>query len=137
MGFQSPNDLLFQRFADVGLITVSESMLPLLQQAEKAACVGDITVLMEGETGTGKQVLAYAIHQLDAKRRLFPFVTVHCGTLSETLAESELFGHEQGAFSGAGVPGGVAGEPHPPLELGRGVSCAARAAPQAQERVSG
>ena len=59
------------------LITGSEVTLPLLRQASKAACLSDITVLLEGETGTGKQVLAQAIHQLDQKRRLQPFVTVH------------------------------------------------------------
>jgi transcriptional regulator with GAF, ATPase, and Fis domain len=98
---QLSDDLLRRRFSELGFVTLSETMMPLLRQANKAACVSDITVLMEGETGTGKQILAYAIHQLDQKRRLFPFVTVHCGTISETLAESELFGHEQGAFSGA------------------------------------
>jgi len=88
-------------FAELGFITISNSLIPVLRQAEKAARVSDITVLLEGETGTGKQVLAYAIHQLDQKRRSFPFVTVHCGTISEALAESEFFGHERGAFSGA------------------------------------
>lgn len=98
---QTPDDALRRQFSDVGFITASDALIPLLKLADKAACVSDITVLLEGETGTGKQVLAYAIHQLDKKRRSFPFVTVHCGTISETLAESELFGHEQGAFSGA------------------------------------
>ena len=101
MNVQTLHDPIYRRFADLGFITVSATMLPLLEQASKAACVSDITVLLEGETGTGKQILARAIHQLDQKRRSFPFVTVHCGALSETLAESELFRHEQGAFSGA------------------------------------
>jgi len=76
-------------------------MLAELRRAQKAAKVSDITILLEGETGTGKQVLAQAIHQLDEKRCSSAFVTVHCGTIAETLAESELFGHRRGAFSGA------------------------------------
>jgi DNA-binding NtrC family response regulator len=76
-------------------------MIPLLRRAHKAAKVSDVTVLLEGETGTGKQVLAQAIHKLDQKRRACSFVTVHCSTISESLAESELFGHQRGAFSGA------------------------------------
>jgi two-component system, NtrC family, response regulator PilR len=76
-------------------------MTPVLQSAYKAAQVSDTTVLLQGETGTGKQVLARAIHRLDEKRRNFPFVTVHCSTVSESLAESELFGHCKGSFSGA------------------------------------
>jgi transcriptional regulator with GAF, ATPase, and Fis domain len=91
-------------FADLGFIALSETMAAVLRQANKAACLSDITVLIEGETGTGKQVLAHAIHQLDRKRRTSPFVTVHCSTVNETLAESELFGHERGAFSGAVSP---------------------------------
>jgi transcriptional regulator with GAF, ATPase, and Fis domain len=88
-------------FGELGFIALSEPMVAVLRQAGKAACLSDITVLLEGETGTGKQVLANAIHQLDQKRRSHPFVTVHCSTIHETLAESELFGHERGAFSGA------------------------------------
>ncbi len=76
-------------------------MTPVLQCAYKAAQVSDATVLLQGETGTGKQVLARAIHHLDEKRCRFPFVTVHCSTVSESLAESELFGHRKGSFSGA------------------------------------
>jgi DNA-binding NtrC family response regulator len=60
----------------------------------------DATVLIEGETGTGKDVLARTIHQL-SKRKDSPFVVVDCGAVSGTLIESELFGHEKGAFTGA------------------------------------
>jgi transcriptional regulator with GAF, ATPase, and Fis domain len=88
-------------FDELGFVTGSDALLPLLRQVYKAACVSDITVLLEGETGTGKQVLAFAIHSLDQKRRNSPFVTMACGSLSEALAESELFGHLKGAFTGA------------------------------------
>jgi len=88
-------------FCKLGFITCSDQLLPLLRRAHKAAEVSDITALIEGETGTGKQVLAHAIHLLDRKRQAFPFITVHCSTVSEALAESELFGHLRGAFSGA------------------------------------
>jgi anaerobic nitric oxide reductase transcription regulator len=57
--------------------------------------------LILGETGTGKQRLAEAIHQLDAERRHKPFVTVNCAALNETLAASDLFGHRKGAYTGA------------------------------------
>ncbi len=96
-----PGEDLRRIFAELGLTTGSGIMTPVLRQASKAALVSDVTVLVEGETGTGKQVLAQAIHRLDAKRRSLPFVTVHCGTINEALAESELFGHTRGAFSGA------------------------------------
>jgi transcriptional regulator with GAF, ATPase, and Fis domain len=91
---------LLKMFAELGFLA-GTSMIPALRLAYKASCVSDVTVLLEGETGTGKQVLAEAIHRLDAKRRSYRFVTVHCCTISETLAESELFGHHRGAFSGA------------------------------------
>jgi two-component system response regulator PilR (NtrC family) len=97
----SSNDELRETFARLGFVTASDAMVPVLQQALKAASASDVTVLLEGETGTGKQVLAQAIHQLDPKRSSFPFVTAHCSTINEALAESELFGHRRGAFTGA------------------------------------
>lgn len=95
------DEALIRQFAELGFVTCSGAVAGVLRLARKAASVSDITVLIEGETGTGKQVLAQAIHRLDEKRKSHPIVTVHCGTISESLAESELFGHERGAFSGA------------------------------------
>ena len=102
MGIELPgSEEVREKFARLGFVTSGGRMTPLLLHAYRAAFASDITVLIEGETGTGKQILARAIHALDTKRGSFRFVTVHCSTLSESLAESELFGHHRGAFSGA------------------------------------
>jgi transcriptional regulator with PAS, ATPase and Fis domain len=96
-----PDAALQNLFRDLGFVSGSDELLPLLQRARRAAEISDVTVLIEGETGTGKQILAQAIHRLDHKRNRFAFITLHCSTISEALAESELFGHQRGAFSGA------------------------------------
>jgi DNA-binding NtrC family response regulator len=96
-----PDADLVRVFRDLGFVTGSSGLLPLLRRTFKSACVSDTTLIIEGETGTGKQVLANAIHQLDRKRCGGQFVTVHCSTITDSLAESELFGHRRGAFSGA------------------------------------
>src|SRR5207302_9448152 len=59
-----------------------------------------LTVLSQGETGTGKELVARAVHQLSGRRDK-PFVAVDCGAIPDTLIESELFGYEKGAFTGA------------------------------------
>ena len=81
------------------LIGRSEGMRNVGRLIRKAA-PSDSTVLITGETGVGKEVVARAIHRL-SRRSEKPFVTVDCGTLVESLFESELFGHVKGAFSGA------------------------------------
>jgi transcriptional regulator with PAS, ATPase and Fis domain len=95
------DDELRKTFVGLGITSACPKVLAVMRQAYRAAKVSDVTVLIQGETGTGKQLLAQSIHQLDQKRRAFPFVTVHCSTISEALAESELFGHRRGSFSGA------------------------------------
>jgi DNA-binding NtrC family response regulator len=82
-----------------GIIGQSDKMLDVVQRLLQAAPT-DLSILITGETGTGKEVFANAIHGL-SKRNKFPFVSVNCGAIPETLLESELFGHEKGAFTGA------------------------------------
>lgn len=74
--------------ARLGFVAASDSMLPVLRQALKAPSGSDVTILIEGELGTGKQVLAHAIYQLDPKPSSFPFVTAHGSTINESLAEA-------------------------------------------------
>lgn len=84
-------------FSDI--ITRSEAMAPVLRAAEKAAGSA-IPVLIEGESGVGKELFARAIHG-SSDRRAKPFVAVNCGAIPDNLVESILFGHEKGAFTGA------------------------------------
>jgi DNA-binding NtrC family response regulator len=82
-----------------GLVGESEPIREVLVKVEQIAPVSS-TVLIEGESGTGKELVARAIHRL-SPRRAKPFIAVNVGALPETLLESELFGHEKGAFTGA------------------------------------
>lgn len=72
----------------------------IVSSVEKLAKSGDTTMLLEGESGTGKEVFAKFIHQ-QSPRVKAPFITINCATIPKDLAESELFGHEKGAFTGA------------------------------------
>src|SRR5262249_35218360 len=82
-----------------GLYGDSPGIREVLVKVEQMAPVSS-TVLIEGESGTGKELVARAMHQL-SPRRGKPFIAVNVGALPETLIESELFGHEKGAFTGA------------------------------------
>jgi len=81
------------------IIGESEPMKRLYEVIEQVAPTR-ATVLISGESGTGKELVAHALHRL-SQRHSGPFVAVHCAALSPTLLESELFGHEKGAFTGA------------------------------------
>ncbi|MFL5319887.1 MAG: sigma 54-interacting transcriptional regulator [Myxococcaceae bacterium] len=82
-----------------GLVARSEAMAKLLELARRAAKV-DATVLVTGESGVGKERMARLIHE-ESGRASGPFVAINCGALTETLLESELFGHAKGSFTGA------------------------------------
>jgi two-component system response regulator HydG len=82
-----------------GIVGRSPEMRSVLQLVRQVADT-NATVLVLGESGTGKELIAQAIHRL-ARRRQAPFVAINCAAMSETLLESELFGHERGAFTGA------------------------------------
>ena len=84
---------------DNGLIGESAPM-KVLDHHIRTAAACDLTVLICGESGTGKELVARAVHQQSSRAKK-PFISLNCGTLTETLLESELFGYERGAFTGA------------------------------------
>ena len=81
------------------IITANEAMLKVCRTVEKLAGT-NVSVLLLGESGTGKEALARAVHDLGPRARQ-PFVAINCGAIPENLLESELFGYERGAFTGA------------------------------------
>lgn len=92
--------ILRKRIQDeVNLISKDKAMEEILNKIGKVAA-NNVTVLLSGETGTGKELVAHALHY-GSERRDKPFVAVDCSTIPSTLLESELFGHEKGAFTGA------------------------------------
>jgi two-component system response regulator AtoC len=92
--FLSPEEIDRQ-----GIVGSSEPMLKIYETIKKVAPTST-TILITGETGTGKDLIAYAIHN-NSPRRNNPLVKINCAAIAENLIESELFGHEKGAFTGA------------------------------------
>ncbi|MCC6670058.1 MAG: sigma 54-interacting transcriptional regulator [Planctomycetes bacterium] len=87
------------RFEDPSMVLGSPAIQQVLRTLEKVAPT-DLSILLEGETGTGKEVLTNVIHRL-SRRSEGPLIKVHCAAIPETLLQAELFGHEKGAFTGA------------------------------------
>lgn len=100
---EAENELLKEKVISLenveDLIGNSEAMLQLMKEIGSIA-QSNASVIITGESGTGKELIARAIHA-NSPRKYFPLVIVHCGALTESLLESELFGHEKGAFTGA------------------------------------
>ena len=88
-----------REYLGLDVVFSSDRIRKVLQQAEQVAA-SDATVLITGETGSGKEMVARAVHHY-SKRRSKSWVDINCTALPENLLESELFGHERGAFSGA------------------------------------
>jgi len=100
---QTENEVLKEKVTNLenveDLIGNSKAMKKVLKEVESVA-QSNSSVIITGESGTGKELIARAIHS-NSPRKYFPLVSVHCGALTESLLESELFGHEKGAFTGA------------------------------------
>ena len=92
-------NIIKERYGFENIIGKSEKMKRVLEQVAKAAEV-DSSVYIEGESGTGKELIAKTLH-MASSRKDGPFVVINCAAIPETLLESELFGHERGAFTGA------------------------------------
>ena len=93
------HERLDEKFSFEQIIGHSQELKDVIDRVRLVA-PSKATILIEGESGTGKELIAQAIHQVSPRSRA-PFVAVHCASLSESLLESEIFGHERGAFTGA------------------------------------
>jgi transcriptional regulator with PAS, ATPase and Fis domain len=86
---------------ELGIVAESPAMRAIFRAVLRVSRLSDLPLLITGETGTGKELLARSVHQLDPKRCRGPFIAANCGAISPALAESEFFGHRRGAFTGA------------------------------------
>ncbi len=94
-----PEEDLLSKYKEMGMLGKCRKFIELIQSIEAAARC-DVRVLLEGKSGTGKEMIARAIHQFSA-RKIHPFHAIDCGAIPEHLIESELFGYVKGAFTGA------------------------------------
>lgn len=92
-------DALFQKFKMEGIVGVSPRMREIVEIAKKVTPTA-VTILISGESGTGKELIARAVHY-NSPRKTGPFTAINCAAIPDTLIESELFGYEPGAFTGA------------------------------------
>src|SRR3954467_13589265 len=93
------HERLDEKFSFEGIVGHSQKLKEVIDRVKRVA-PSRATILIDGESGTGKELVAQAIHQSSPRARA-PFIAVHCAALSENLLESELFGPERGAFTGA------------------------------------
>ncbi len=98
---QRENRRIRQQMLGLGVVGVGPGITSVFRWVLRVSPLSDLPVLTIGETGTGKELVARAIHRLDPRRCDGPFLPVNCGAISAGVAESELFGHRRGAFTGA------------------------------------
>jgi transcriptional regulator with GAF, ATPase, and Fis domain len=96
-----PEAVLLEKYARLGLMGRCEKFIALLKAIESAAAC-DVRILLQGPSGTGKELVARAVHRM-SDRGTGPYVAIDCGAIPANLVESELFGHERGAFTGANI----------------------------------
>ena len=94
-------ELIKTQMRRLGIVGVSPKIISVFRWVMRVSALSDFPVLVSGETGTGKELIANALHRLDPKRSSGPFIVANCGAISGGLAESEFFGHRRGAFTGA------------------------------------
>ena len=93
--------LVKEQMQRLGIVGSSTKMTSVFRWVTRVSALSDFPVLIKGETGTGKELVAKALHLLDENRCKGPFIAANCSAISAGLAESELFGHRRGAFTGA------------------------------------
>ena len=98
---QREEQQVVQQMRDLGLVGRGAGIMSVFRAILRVSPLSDLPVLISGETGTGKELVARSIHRLDPRRCHEPFIPVNCSAISAGLAESQLFGHRRGAFTGA------------------------------------